>query len=116
MQIEFGFNPRVRKIPLEKEMATCSSILAWEIPWTEEPGRLYSPWGHKRVEYDLPTKQQIRSCLCSAHNPIHTGAPQADNIPITITIVDNFSRSYAVGPGPEEHYLLTQPLHLILDA
>ena len=28
--------------PLEKEMATHSSILAWEIPWTEEPGRLES--------------------------------------------------------------------------
>ena len=27
-----------RKDPLEKEMAACSSILAWEIPWTEEPG------------------------------------------------------------------------------
>ena len=26
--------------PLEKEMATHSGILAWEIPWTEEPGRL----------------------------------------------------------------------------
>ena len=26
--------------PLEKEMATYSNILAWEIPWTEEPGRL----------------------------------------------------------------------------
>ena len=26
--------------PLEKEMATCSSILAWKIPWTEEPGGL----------------------------------------------------------------------------
>ena len=26
--------------PLEEEMATHSSILAWEIPWTEEPGRL----------------------------------------------------------------------------
>ena len=26
--------------PLEKEMATHSSILAWKIPWTEEPGRL----------------------------------------------------------------------------
>ena len=26
--------------PLEKEMATHSSILAWQIPWTEEPGRL----------------------------------------------------------------------------
>ena len=28
--------------PLEKEMATHSSILAWEMPWTEEPGRLQS--------------------------------------------------------------------------
>ena len=28
--------------PLEKEMATPSSILAWKIPWTEEPGRLQS--------------------------------------------------------------------------
>ena len=28
--------------PLEKGMATCSSILAWRIPWTEEPGRLQS--------------------------------------------------------------------------
>ena len=28
--------------PLEKEMATYSSVLAWEIPWTEEPGRLQS--------------------------------------------------------------------------
>ena len=34
--------------PLEKEMATHSSILAWEIPWTEEPG--YSPWGHKKSD------------------------------------------------------------------
>ena len=33
--------------PLEKEMATPSSILVWRIPWTEEPCRLYSPWGHK---------------------------------------------------------------------
>ena len=32
--------------PLEKEMATHSSILAWRILWTEEPGGL-SPWGHK---------------------------------------------------------------------
>ena len=36
---------------LEKEMATHSSILAWEIPWTEESGG-YSPWGHKRVRQD----------------------------------------------------------------
>ena len=32
--------------PLEKEMAPPSSILAWKIPWTEEPGRLQS-WGCK---------------------------------------------------------------------
>ena len=36
--------------PLEKEMATHSSILAWEIPWTEEPGRLQS-MGFSRQEY-----------------------------------------------------------------
>ena len=33
--------------PLEKEMATYSSILAWRIPWTDEPGAGYSPWGCK---------------------------------------------------------------------
>ena len=43
---------------LEKEMATHSSILAWEIPWTEEPGGLHCLWGHKRVGQDLETKQQ----------------------------------------------------------
>ena len=40
--------PRVRFLhwedPLEKGMATHSSILAWKIPWIEEPGKLYSPW------------------------------------------------------------------------
>ena len=35
--------------PLEKEMAACSSILAWKIPWTEEPDG-YSPWGCKELE------------------------------------------------------------------
>ena len=35
--------------PLEKEMATHSTILAWRIPWTEEPGGLHSPWGHKEL-------------------------------------------------------------------
>ena len=37
--------------PLEKEMATHSSILSWKIPWTEEPGTGYSPRGH-RVRHD----------------------------------------------------------------
>ena len=33
--------------PLEEEMASCSSILAWRIPWTEEPGGLQSMWSQK---------------------------------------------------------------------
>ena len=38
--------------PLEKEMATHSSILAWRIPWTEEPGGLHSSMGSQRVGHD----------------------------------------------------------------
>ena len=37
--------------PLEKEMVTHSSILAWRIPWTEEPGGL-QPMGSQRVGHD----------------------------------------------------------------
>ena len=40
--------------PLEKGMATSSSILAWRIPWTEESGRLQS-MGSQRVRYDSAT-------------------------------------------------------------
>ena len=35
--------------PLEKEMATHSNILSWEMPWTEEPGG-YSPLGRKELD------------------------------------------------------------------
>ena len=41
--------------PLEEEMATHSSVLAWRIPWTEEPGRL-QPTGSQRVVHNLATK------------------------------------------------------------
>ena len=46
-----------REDPLEKEMATHSGILAWEIPWTEEPSRLQS-MRSQRVNHDLVTKRQ----------------------------------------------------------
>ena len=50
-----GRETRVRYLgwedPLEKEMATHSSILAWKIPWTEEPDRLHST-GSQRVGHD----------------------------------------------------------------
>ena len=40
-----------QKDPLEKKMAAYSSILAWEIPWTEEPGGLQSMGWQKRTGY-----------------------------------------------------------------
>ena len=45
------FHPWVGEIPLEKEMVTHSSFLAWEIPWSEEPGGLWS-MGSQRVRHD----------------------------------------------------------------
>ena len=48
---------RWREDLLEKEMATHSSILDWESPWTEEPGGLQS-MGSQRVGHDLVIKQQ----------------------------------------------------------
>ena len=43
--------------PLEEGMATHLSLLAWEIPWTEDPGGLQSI-GLQRVRHDLVTKEQ----------------------------------------------------------
>ena len=54
---ETRFPFRGQEDPLEKEMVAHSSILAWQIPWTEEPGRLPSI-GSQRVGHDLATKKQ----------------------------------------------------------
>ena len=51
------FRSLVWEDPLEKEMATHSSILAWKIPWTEEPGVLQSK-GSQRVGHDWATTFQ----------------------------------------------------------
>ena len=55
-----------REDPLEKEMATHLSSLAWRIPWTEETGG-YSPWGHKELDM---TEQ-----LTHTHIHTHTHTP-----------------------------------------
>ena len=49
--------------PLEEDLATHSSILAWRILWTEEPGELQS-MELKRGGHDLMTKQQLYMCVC----------------------------------------------------
>ena len=68
--------------PLKKEMAVHSSIPAWEIPWTEEPGRLWL-MGSQRVGHNLAIKQQHRhlgqtkcslDCLASGYRHCSCGA------------------------------------------
>ena len=49
--------------PLEKEMAIHSSILAWKIPWTEEPCGLQSK-GSQRVRHNLVIEQQDNQLKC----------------------------------------------------
>ena len=51
---EMHIQSLLQKDPLEKEMATCFSILAWEIPWPEEPGGLQSV-ELQRAGHDLTT-------------------------------------------------------------
>ena len=60
--------------PLEKGMATRSSILAWRIPWTEEPGRRQS-MESQRVGHDLVTKRppQAKECQRSPENHQEVG-------------------------------------------
>ena len=50
-----------REDPLEQEMVTHSSVLAWEIPWTEEPGGLQSV-GHKESDTTEST-EHTHKCL-----------------------------------------------------
>ena len=58
--------------PLEKEMATHSSVLAWRIPWTEEPGRLQST-GLQRVGHDCVTNSSLCSYTVSSVQLLRRG-------------------------------------------
>ena len=60
--------------PLEKEMATHSSILTWRIPWTEEPGGLQS-MGLLRVRQDWSNLTGQGTLGCREHTPlpVHMG-------------------------------------------
>ena len=53
-----------REDPLEQEMAKHSSILAWEIPWTGEPGELQST-GSQRIGHDLATEHACTQQIIS---------------------------------------------------
>ena len=53
---------------LEKEMATYFNILAWEIPWTEEPGRLQSKGSLQSDMTEATQHACTNICLSSIHN------------------------------------------------
>ena len=85
----FGANSEVvivGEISLEKEMATCSSILTWKIPWTEETRAGYSPWGHK--ESDMTERLSTHT---HTHTHTHTLNTHTLNTHIPQTSVLQFS-------------------------
>ena len=68
---------------MEKEMATHSSILIWDIPWTEEPGGLQS-MESQRVGYNLATKQVLTEYINqSLHSFIHNLTRSPDPLWVT---------------------------------
>ena len=71
--------------PLDKEMATHSSILAWEIPWAEEPGGLQS-MGSQRVRQDLAAKQQQLGWGV-APKDLSAGLSEATACPLTCEVI-----------------------------
>ena len=88
--------------PLEKGMATHSGVLAWEIPWTEEPGGLYSPWGHKesdtteRLHFHIHFHYSDRACQVVqwVKNPPANSGDVADT-----DLTPGLGRSPGVGNG-----------------
>ena len=60
---------------LEKKMATYSSILAWKIPWREEPGGLQS-MGSQRIGHNLVTKQYHHYCLQNRYQSKRLAGPK----------------------------------------
>ena len=71
---ETGVQSQGGEAPLEKELATHSSILAWETPWTEEPGGLH-PWGRKEADTtSLSPTFQVPTVRGKNEVPKRTGA------------------------------------------
>ena len=64
----FTFHSRA----LEKEMATHSSVLAWRIPGTGEPGGLWGLWGHTELDTTEVTQQQQQQTLATLEESLQT--------------------------------------------
>ena len=92
--------------PLEPEMATYSSILAWKISWTVKPGRLQS-MGSPRVGHDWATKQQQRLDLAWASGHwrrtrsafLGSSCPEAVGITMIFKAMRCFPLNYKESPS-----------------
>ena len=69
--------------PLEKEIVTHSSIIAWKIPWTEEPGRLQS-MGSQRVGHDWAAECTHAHAHTRVHAHTHTHTLSFNQAYVTI--------------------------------
>ena len=80
-----------REDPLEKKMATCSSILAWRIPWTEEPGGLQSMGsqtvGHNWVTNTIHTHMLANKTLKNKKNSEGIISPHSRLILFQLTVI-----------------------------
>ena len=94
-----GFDPWVRKTPLEKETATHSSNLAWKIPWTGEPGELQSMVS-QRVGLKWVTKQQ--QIDISIYSYIYLFNFNVVKLPIFFFIFYNFQFLFSKIPSYNE--------------
>ena len=73
--------------PLEKGMATQSSILAWGIPWTEEPGRLQSMGSQRGGLEDSYTTERLSLSPCSVALKVLKVAELTDILPLKINVI-----------------------------
>ena len=109
--------------PLEKEMATHSRILAWRIPWTEEPGGLQS-MRSQRVGHDWVTDTtgwQTRTAVLTRWciTRVSAGTVRLSSLPPVVSLCVWFaqsrptlcdSRDYYSSPGSSVHGILSAPL------
>ena len=86
---------------LEKRMAIHSSILAWRIPWTEEPGRLWS-LGSQRIEYDWATNVLLSfHFFNAAHTPLCLLLLLLISTPLESRLIKPFTSIPVVFKAPE---------------
>ena len=81
---------------LEKEMATCSSVLAWRIPWTEEPGGLQSKGRHGTGLYNTLKRRVSISYLWviikAMRNPARFGLRAGKELSVKLYLTRSFTK------------------------